>query len=75
MGLSFNPNGGGSWNDILSGTQSTGAQQPQVAQRKIYIYLDQAQQGPVQPQQKAQVPKAPKKELQGMNWLVANMTN
>lgn len=55
MGLSFNPNGSGSWNDLLSGSQSTAPQQqPQGGQH-------QAQQGPGQPQQKFQAPKAPKK--------------
>lgn len=38
MGLSFNLNGSGSWNNLLSGAQTTAPQQQQQGgQRIIYI--------------------------------------
>ena len=75
MGLSYNGNGNGSWNDVLGGGSQTAPQQPSQGGQRIKFYNIDQQQAQGQPQQKAPVPKVPKKELQGMNWLVANMNN
>lgn len=64
MGLNYNSHGTASWSDLISG--SSGQQQAQNIQPQ------QVQQ---QPTQKPQAPKVPKKELQGLNWYVANIKN
>lgn len=73
MGLNYNSHGTASWNDLISG--SSGQQQAQNTQpqpqRSIFLNLEVQQQAT----QKPQAAKVPKKELQGLNWYVANIKN
>lgn len=67
MGLNFNGQGTITWGDMLAGTSGS-SQNQQTAPPQVHT-------APGQQQQQQKAPKPPKKELQGLNWLVANMSN
>jgi adenylyl cyclase-associated protein len=78
MGINFNSKGSVPWSNVLSDVSSASVtlthQVEQTQASKTVISLEHVEIAQTQHTQQ-KTAKAPKKELQGMNWLVANISN